>query len=151
MNKRIIKAQGEHRDWLYGAIKDQSLANGVTPNIILAITMQESHGDVSAKTTQSFESFSTSGAMQCMNCASGAEKEGVTEKTVYEMILGGIKHFVASRKPYGETNEPRSIYPGLRAYNSGPYAVNLKNLSDGMGATNNYVSDIARRLGGWVY
>lgn len=121
------------------------------PSVILAITIQESHGDVSAKTTQSFESFSTSGAMQCMNCASGVEKEGVTRKTVFEMILGGIKHFKESRKPYGETNEPRSIYPGLRAYNSGPFAVNLKNLSDGMGATDAYVSDVARRLGGWVY
>jgi hypothetical protein len=40
------------------------------------------------------------------------------------------------------------VFRALRAYNSGN--VNPNNLSDGRGATNSYVSDVANRLQGWV-
>jgi hypothetical protein len=64
------------------------------------------------------------------------------------MIRGGTQHYKQNLKNWGDKWSGESIYPALREYNSG--SVNTKNLSDGRGATPDYVSDIAQRLQGWV-
>lgn len=64
------------------------------------------------------------------------------------MVVGGTKHYKANLKNWGDKWSPESIYPALREYNSG--SVNPNDLSDGRGATPDYVSDIAQRLQGWV-
>lgn len=67
------------------------------------------------------------------------------------MIVAGTNHFRQNLNDAG--NQPGNfdvgqIYEALRRYNSGD--VNRDNLSDGKGATDSYVSDIAHRLQGAV-
>lgn len=62
------------------------------------------------------------------------------------MVNAGTQHFKGNLEQFGDQLSCASIYPALRAYNSG--SVNQSNLSDGLGATDSYVSDIANRLQG---
>jgi hypothetical protein len=64
------------------------------------------------------------------------------------MVRIGTQHFKGNLQARGDKWSGESLYPALREYNSG--SVNASNLSDGMGATASYVSDIANRLTGWV-
>ena len=62
------------------------------------------------------------------------------------MVLAGTKHFKGNLQQVGNKDTAEDIYKALRLYNSG--SINEANLSDGKGATNSYVSDIANRLQG---
>lgn len=64
------------------------------------------------------------------------------------MVNGGTTHYKANLRDFGDQWSEESIYPALREYNSG--SVNQNDLSDGLGATAPYVSDISQRLQGWV-
>ena len=118
--------------------------------------MQESTGNIRVETTITPEgAFSTAGLLQCIGCSSAADKEKeapLTQEDVTEMIRGGITTLKENLTQLGagpqQLNEPEFIYPALRKYNSG--SVNKENLSDGIGATASYVSDIAVRLQGEV-
>lgn len=48
---------------------------------------------------------------------------------------------------YGNEWSGETIWPALRAYNSG--TANLNDLSDPKGAKGSYVSDLANRVTGW--
>lgn len=63
------------------------------------------------------------------------------------MICGGVKHFRCNLDVYGNEWSGETIWPALRAYNSG--TANLDDLSDPKGATGSYVSDLANRVTGW--
>lgn len=60
------------------------------------------------------------------------------------MVRAGTNHFKANLAEYGGADNADTIYKALRSYNSG--SSNPNDLSDGRGATPNYVSDIANRL-----
>jgi hypothetical protein len=60
------------------------------------------------------------------------------------MVRAGTQHFKQNLIQFGNGDNADTIYKALRAYNSG--SVNANDLSDGMGATASYVSDIANRL-----
>ena len=67
------------------------------------------------------------------------------------MVHAGTQHFRGNLTEAG--NRPgdfsaEQVYKALRLYNSG--RVDESNLSNGLGATDSYVSDIAHRLQGWV-
>ena len=62
------------------------------------------------------------------------------------MIWAGTQHFKDNLEQEGDGWDATTIYTALRLYNSG--SVNEDDLSDGMGATDSYVSDIANRLQG---
>jgi hypothetical protein len=62
------------------------------------------------------------------------------------MVVAGTKHFKQNLVQVGNQDTADNIYRALRLYNSG--SVNNNNLSDPMGATASYVSDIANRLQG---
>jgi hypothetical protein len=62
------------------------------------------------------------------------------------MVVAGTKHFKQNLIQAGNQDTADNIYRALRLYNSGQ--VNNNNLSDPMGATASYVSDIANRLQG---
>lgn len=62
------------------------------------------------------------------------------------MVKAGTKHFKANVEQAGNKDDASTIYRALRIYNSG--SVDEGNLSDGKGATPEYVSDIANRLQG---
>lgn len=62
------------------------------------------------------------------------------------MVQAGTKHYKANMQQLDNADTASTIYRALRLYNSG--SINESNLSDGKGATPNYVSDIANRLQG---
>ena len=62
------------------------------------------------------------------------------------MVRAGTDHYKGNLREFGNKWDADTIYKALRAYNSG--SVNEGNLSDGRGATAEYVSDVANRLCG---
>lgn len=72
----------------------------------------------------------------------------MAQNEITSMIIGGTQHYKRDLVTEGNKWSAESIYPALRRYNSGN--VNHDNLSDGLGATGPYVSDLAQRLQGWV-
>jgi hypothetical protein len=68
------------------------------------------------------------------------------QEQITAMVTAGTKHFKANLEQVGNQDTAETIYRALRLYNSG--SINEKDLSDGMGATASYVSDIANRLQG---
>jgi hypothetical protein len=64
------------------------------------------------------------------------------------MITAGTMHFKGNLENQGNGDDAATIYRALREYNSGN--VNPDDLSDGLGATPSYVSDMAYRLQGRV-
>jgi hypothetical protein len=65
------------------------------------------------------------------------------------MVRGGTQHYQGNLRNWGGNSASvQSVYPALREYNSG--SVDPSNLSNGLGATDSYVSDVSQRLGGWV-
>lgn len=60
------------------------------------------------------------------------------------MVQAGTNHFKQNLIQFGNADNADTIYKALRAYNSG--SVDASNLSNGLGATDSYVSDIANRL-----
>lgn len=66
------------------------------------------------------------------------------------MICGGVKTFKENMDAYGNKWSGESLWSALRVYNSGPNGMNLSDLSNPMGATASYVSDMANRVTGWV-
>jgi len=68
---------------------------------------------------------------------------------ISSMVQAGTKHFKANLKQLDDQDTAATISKVLRLYNSGSF--NEGNLSDGKGATDSYVSDIANRLQGRIY
>ena len=60
--------------------------------------------------------------------------------------MAGTRHYKANLQQLDDADTATTIYRALRLYNSG--SINEANLSDGVGATDSYVSDIANRLQG---
>jgi len=62
------------------------------------------------------------------------------------MVRAGTLHYKDNLRQFGDGYNAETIYKALRVYNSG--SINEDNLSDGRGATPEYVSDLANRLCG---
>jgi hypothetical protein len=62
------------------------------------------------------------------------------------MVMAGTQHYKGNLEQLDNADTASTIYRALRLYNSG--SIDEGNLSDGKGATDSYVSDIANRLQG---
>lgn len=62
------------------------------------------------------------------------------------MVQAGTNHFKDNLRELDDQDTASTIYRALRLYNSG--SLNDGNLSDGKGAIDSYVSDLANRLQG---
>ncbi|KAI1379487.1 hypothetical protein F4677DRAFT_464784 [Hypoxylon crocopeplum] len=111
---------------------------GVEERVIFAIIMQESTGNVGVETTYDGDGHATAGLMQSEDSPGYPGKHGLSQ------VRAGTNHFKQNLKDFGNADTAECIYKALREYNSG--SVNENNLSDGLGATPSYVSDIANRL-----
>lgn len=65
------------------------------------------------------------------------------------MVLAGTKHYKGNLESLDNQDTASTVYRALRLYNSG--SLDDSNLSNGLGATDSYVSDIANRLQGVVF
>lgn len=132
------------------AILSSSRASGVDARVIICLILQESGGNVRVKSTSSWEGVHNTGLMQAHNGSSFDESDpkGSIEKMVRDGTMGTKwgDGLVQCLKHQGG-----DYYRAFREYNSGRLGVNVKDLSDGMGATDDYVEKMANRLLGHTW
>jgi len=116
---------------------------GVDLRFIIAIIMQESHGDIRVASTPGGDGNNDNGPMQAEESASANGMGDVSQELVTSMILAGTNHFLGNLQQRGG-----NVFEAFRLYNSG--FVNSDDLNDGgKDATDNYVNDVANRLHGF--
>jgi LysM repeat protein len=122
--------------------------SGIDPRVILCIIMQESGGNVNVATTVSPGGVRNPGIMQSHNGV--AFDPNNPDARIAQMIRDGTEG-TSSGDGLVQCyqNWDQNYYEAARAYNSG--SVNKLDLSDGLGATNDYVSKVANRLLGNVW
>jgi hypothetical protein len=128
------------------AIQVAHAQTGVDPRLLMAIIMQESHGELRVHTTIAPDGSKSGGLMQCAGCpsAEGIIKDGyIPQDLVNQMVIGGAIHYKGNL----DRAANRNVFEAFRLYNSG--SANLNDLNDGMAATGPYVWEVANRLHGW--
>jgi hypothetical protein len=140
-----INDSAEQIDFIKKAIEQVAAESGIEKRVILCTIMQESQGNVHVRTTVSPDGrVRNPGLMQTHNGVefSNADPRG----SILQMVRDGVEGTKFGDGLTQLLGRYGSIYAALRGYNSG--SVDQSNLSNGLGATNNYVSDIANRLMG---
>ncbi|KAL7941930.1 hypothetical protein V8C42DRAFT_333097 [Trichoderma barbatum] len=129
------------------AISSAAATIGVDERVILAIIIQESTGNVGVRCTGDDDC----GLMQCGGCPGFPGQRNLPQSSTSAMINGGTRHFKGNLIDFGNNWSEATIYPALRAYNSG--SVNHGDLSTAAGGFGVpcYVSDVARRMMGQVF
>jgi LysM repeat protein len=137
----------QQTQWVLDAVQQVSSESNIDKRVILAMIMQESHGQVTVGTTNN--GVLNTGIMQAHNGAvyDPANPRGSILQMVRDGVEGvsgpnggdGLKQLL---QRYG------NVFVAFRGYNSGDGGINFNDLSAGNGATNSYVSDIANRLMG---
>ncbi|KAH7313026.1 hypothetical protein BKA65DRAFT_150686 [Rhexocercosporidium sp. MPI-PUGE-AT-0058] len=119
---------------------------GVEARVIFCIIMQESTGNVGVETPTNQDGDATGGLMQCVGSPAFPGEHDLSQDQISSMIQAGTKHFKDNLNELDGKDTASTIYRALRLYNSGE--LNDDDLSDGKGATDSYVSDLANRLQG---
>ncbi|KAL8289805.1 hypothetical protein RB597_001438 [Gaeumannomyces tritici] len=119
---------------------------GVDERVVFAIIMQESTGDVGVATTWNMDKRATAGLMQCDGSPGFDGRHGLPQADITAMVRAGTEHFKGNLHEHGDKWDADTIYKALRSYNSG--RCDADDLSKGLGATDDYVSDVANRLCG---
>lgn len=109
--------------------------------------MQESTGCLRVNSTDSVHGVHNPGIMQSHNGVSFDEKDA--KGSIRQMIKDGTQGTKAGDGLVQLLNKFPDAYSAARGYNSGALAKS-GDLSDAIGATPCYASDIANRLMGWV-
>jgi len=122
------------------------MTNGlIDPRVILAIVMQESSGNAHVVSTNN--GVQNNGLMQSHDGVSYSASDPAG--SILQMIKDGT---LGVSGPNGGDGLEQTVqkfgglWQGIRAYNSG--SVDQSNLSNGLGSTNSYCSDVANRLMG---
>lgn len=138
----------EENERIKKEIQSVARASLVDHRFILAIILQESKGCLRVKSTTSAKyDISTPGLMQSHN---GSDYDPEHSKSsIRQMIQDGTQG-----TPHGDglvqtLNKFGNAYAAARGYNSGALAKS-GDLSDALGATTCYASDVTNRLTGWV-
>jgi len=119
---------------------------GVEERVIFCIIMQESTGNVGVQSTTAPDGSTSAGLMQCDGSPGFPGQHGLSQDQITSMVVAGTNHYKANLQQVGNADSAQDIYQALRLYNSG--SLDANNLSNGLGATDSYVSDIANRLQG---
>jgi hypothetical protein len=138
----------EEIEHIYNAIQDRANASLVDHRLILAFILQESKGCVHTPPTKSSGGVHNTGLMQAHHGHEYNPKHGY--KSILAMVQDGVQ---GTKKGNGLVQELNAYYgnpyAAARAYNSG-YIPESGELTEAVGATKCYVSDVANRLTGWV-
>ncbi|KAJ5833792.1 hypothetical protein N7474_002103 [Penicillium riverlandense] len=117
------------------AIEDAAAAIGVDERVILGIILQESSGYVGVPCTGGDDC----GIMQCEGCPGYPGQNELSQ------------HIKSNLEDFGNLDDPSSIYPALREYNSGSVDSGDLSVAAGGYGVPCYVSDVARRFMGEVF
>jgi len=138
--------------FIHDAINKVAAESGVDRRIILAVIMQESHGDVHAGLTVSGDGIGNPGLMQSNRGVLFDENN--QEESILQMIRDGTTgtRFGDGIKQCME-HHVGNVYAAVREYNSGPNATHVSDLWDisfeaGQFGVASYASDIANWLMG---
>jgi len=138
----------QETQYVLNAVAIVSAETGIDKRGILAVIMQESHGQVRVQSTSSpGAGVHNTGIMQAHNGVSFDPNN--PQASITQMVRDGAAGVAG---PTGGDGLKQLIqrygnfFIACRGYNSGDGGINLQNLSDGGGATSSYVSDIANRL-----
>lgn len=132
-----------HIEDIKEAIEKVASETDIDKRAILCMIMQECQGNVHVETTISPDGHVRNpGLMQFHNGAEFDNRNG--KGTILQMVRDGIEG-----TPFGDGLKQLiarygDAYEAFRGYNSS--SVDKNNLSNGLGATNSYVSDTANRL-----
>lgn len=134
----------QENDYLKQAIQTEAKATGIDPRVILAQAMQESSGHVAVKTTNN--GVVNPGVMQSHNGSTYDPQN--SQASILQMVKDGVEG------TWGKSGggpgladciqTAGSLWGGLRIYNSG--SADLSNLNSGLGATPQYVQQMAHKL-----
>ncbi|KIY03049.1 uncharacterized protein Z520_01515 [Fonsecaea multimorphosa CBS 102226] len=144
-NSRLMKfndSDAEIAD-IKTAIETVARESQVDVRVILCTIMQESGGNVRVHTTVSPDgTVRNPGIMQSHN---GSEFDPQRAgQSILQMVRDGVEGTKSGDGLKQCFQRQKNWYAALRQYNSG--SVDVNNLDDGMGATANYVRDVANRL-----
>lgn len=134
---------------LYTAITDISVVSQVDARVILATIIDESTGNVNVGCTNN--GVENCGLMQSHAPADTSFVEGDAFYSIAQMVQDGTQGTAAGPGLVQLLNDEAltngNVWNAFRAYNSG--SVDEENLSDPVGATAAYVSNMANYLTGW--
>lgn len=143
----LTESREKETEYLHDAIQSVAKASLVDNRLILAIVMQESKGCVRVKGTRSNSGISNPGLMQSHNGTSYNPEK--SKETIFQMLLDGTDGTQHGKGLVQYLDIFGNPYAAARGYNSGAVAPS-GDLSDAIGATTCYASDVANRLLGWV-
>ncbi|OAP65322.1 hypothetical protein AYL99_01294 [Fonsecaea erecta] len=130
------------------AIETVARESQVDVRVILCTIMQESGGNVRVHTTVSPDgSVRNPGIMQSHNGSEFNPQNAA--QSILQMVRDGVEGTRSGDGLKQCFQHQGNWYAALRQYNSG--SVDVNNLDDGMGATANYVRDVANRLMGHAW
>ncbi|MCJ1282861.1 hypothetical protein MMC26_002187 [Xylographa opegraphella] len=141
---------GPEQRAIYKAIITTSRQAKVDARLILAVIIQESTGNVHVGCTNN--GIENCGLMQSFNPVDRAYDPKNMQASITQMVVDGTQGTSTGSGLVQLFNNidaktGGNVWNVLRAYNSG--SVDFENLSDPVGATASYVSDVANRLLGW--
>ncbi|KAI5359367.1 putative transglycosylase SLT domain 1, Lysozyme-like domain superfamily [Septoria linicola] len=136
----------DEMDQIKDAIQYVSKASLVDHRLILAVIIQESKGCLRVTSTDSVHGVHNPGLMQSHDGSSYDEKH--SSDSIRQMIKDGTQGTPKGDGLVQVLDRFGDAYSAARAYNSGDVAKS-GDLSDAIGATPCYASDVANRLTGW--
>ena len=119
--------------------------SGIDARVILCVIMQESGGNVRVGNTNN--GVNNTGIMQANNGVSFNPSDPAG--SILQMVRDGTEGTASGPGLKQAFMQYGNYYVALRVYNSG--SVNLSQLNDPLGATANYVEDMANRLMGHTW
>jgi LysM repeat protein len=119
--------------------------SGIDARVILCVIMQESGGNVRVGNTNN--GVNNTGIMQAFNGVSFNASDPAG--SILQMVRDGTEGTASGPGLKQAFVQYGNYYVALRVYNSG--SVDLNQLNDPLGATANYVADVANRLMGHTW
>lgn len=130
--------------WVKDAILLEAATTGMDARFILAVVVQESSGDVHVRTTNN--GVSNPGLMQSHNGATFADRGDGGRASIFQMVKDGVEGTKDGDGLIQGVKRTKNYFAAGRLYNSG--TIDNNNLSNALGATGPYCSDLANRVMG---
>ena len=130
--------------WVKDAILLEAATTGMDARFILAVVVQESSGDVHVRTTNN--GVNNPGLMQSHNGATFADIGDGGKASIFQMVKDGVEGTKYGDGLIQGVKRTKNYFAAGRLYNSG--TIDNNNLSNALGATGSYCSDLANRVMG---
>lgn len=131
-------------EWVRQAILHEADVTGMDARFILAVVMQESSGNVRVWSTNN--GVNNPGLMQSHNGVSFSDNGDGGRASIFQMVKDGCEGTRYGDGLIQGLQRSKNYFAAGRLYNSG--TIDNNNLSNALGATGPYASDLANRVMG---